>query len=76
MTGHNRRFKRPKSEAKILRPWRVIDLGVWGETMPSPVVPRVKVRSKVTVCFPGGEKIVWGVMKVKLSPATPARSSA
>lgn len=64
MTGHNRRFKRPKSEAKILRPWRVIDLGVWGETMPSPVVPRVKVRSKVTVCFPGGEKIVWGVMKV------------
>lgn len=32
--------------------------------MQSPVVPRVKVRSKVAVCFCGGEKIFWGVMKV------------
>lgn len=32
--------------------------------MLSPGVPRERVRSKITVCFSGGEKIFWGVMKV------------
>lgn len=32
--------------------------------MQNPVVPRVKVRSKVAVCFSGGDKIFWGVMKL------------
>lgn len=34
--------------------------------MPSPGVPRVRVRSKITVCFSGGEKMFWGIMKVEI----------